>query len=141
MIRAPVSVSIHGRDSRAWVEVNLAAVVENARTVARAAGTRLLPVVKANAYGVGAVAVSRALDAVDPWGFGVATLAEGVELRDAGVARPVLVFSPASPETFDRYQRHQLTPVLETADAIRARVGRRSQGGYLHLGIDNGKSR
>jgi len=40
------------RDSRAWVEVNLAAVVENARTVARTAGTRLLPIVKADAYGL-----------------------------------------------------------------------------------------
>jgi len=136
-----VSASNVGRPSSAWVEVSLAAVVENARTVARAAGTRLLPVVKANAYGVGAVAVSRALDAVDPWGFGVATLAEGVELRDAGVARPVLVFSPASPETFDRYQRHRLTPVLETADAIRAWVGLGSEGGSFHLGIDTGMSR
>ena len=60
--------SIRGRQAppRAWIEVNLAAVVENARTVARVAGTRLLPVVKANAYGVGAVAVSQALEAVDP---------------------------------------------------------------------------
>src|SRR2546422_5045902 len=49
--RAPVNVSTSGRDARAWVEVDLAAVVENARTVARVAGTRLLPVVKANAYG------------------------------------------------------------------------------------------
>src|SRR6266705_2710027 len=57
IIRAPVSVSVRGRDQRAWVEVDLAAVIENARTVARVAGTRLLPVVKANAYGVGAVAV------------------------------------------------------------------------------------
>jgi len=79
-----------GRYSRAWVEVDLAAVVENARTVARLAGTRLLPVVKANAYGVGAVAVSKALETLDPWGYGVATVEEGAELRAAGIARPVL---------------------------------------------------
>jgi len=134
-----VSASNVGRPSSAWVEVSLAAVVENARTVARAAGTRLLPVVKANGYGVGAVAVSQALEAVDPWGFGVATIAEGVELRDAGVARPVLVFSPASAERLDLYHRHRLTPMLETAEAIRAWVGR--QGGPFHLGIDTGMSR
>src|SRR3989454_913363 len=94
IIPAPVNGSIRGRQAppRAWVEVDLAAVVENARTVARVAGTRLLPVVKANAYGVGAVAVSKALEAVDPWGDGVATIEEGAELRAAGVARPVLGF-------------------------------------------------
>jgi len=107
--------------------------------VARAAGTRLLPVVKANGYGVGAVAVSRALETVDPWGYGVATIAEGVELRDAGLDRPVLVFSPASPETLDAYARYRLTPVLETAAAIRAWVGQ--EGGAFHLGIDTGMSR
>ena len=90
-----MNASPSGRDARAWVEVDLAAVVENARTVARVAGTRLLPVVKANAYGVGAVAVSKALEAVDPWGYGVATIEEGAELRAAGIARPVLVFMPA----------------------------------------------
>ena len=134
-----MSASTIGRSSSAWVEVSLAAVVENARAVARAAGTRLLPVVKANGYGVGAVAVSRALDAVDPWGFGVATVPEGLELRDGGIARPILVFSPASPETFDLYERHRLTPVLETAPAIRAWLAR--EGGTFHLGIDTGMSR
>ena len=134
-----MSASNVGRSSSAWIEVSLAALVENARTVARAAGTRLLPVVKANGYGVGAVAVSRALEAVDPWGYGVATIAEGVELRDAGLDRPVLVFSPASPETLDAYARYRLTPVLETAAAIRAWVGQ--EGGAFHLGIDTGMSR
>src|SRR5207245_1040469 len=91
------------REVRPWIEVNLAAVVENARTVARVAGTRLLPVVKANAYGVGAVAVSRALETVDPWGYGVATVEEGADLRAAGIARPILVFMPARPDLFDAY--------------------------------------
>src|SRR5947199_226456 len=112
IIRAPVSVSVRGRDQRAWVEVDLAAVIENARTVARVAGTRLLPVVKADAYGVGAVAVSKALEALDPWGYGVATVEEGAELRAAGIARPVLVFTPARNGLFDGYREQRLTPAL-----------------------------
>ena len=80
---------------RTWIEVDLAALLANARTVAaRAAGARLLPMVKANAYGLGAVPVARALEALDPWGFGVASAAEGRELREAGIVRPVLVFAP-----------------------------------------------
>lgn len=123
--------------------MNLAAVVENARTVARVAGTRLLPVVKANAYGVGAVAVSTALETVDPWGYGVATVEEGAELRAAGIARPVLVFMPARPDLFDAYQTHRLTPALGDRASIRAWIARgaRGGGGAFHLEIDTGMSR
>ena len=136
--------SVRGRESRAWVEVSLAAVVENARTLARVAGTRLLPVVKANAYGVGAVAVSKALEAVDPLGYCVATIEEGVELRAAGIARPVLVFMPARPDLFDAYQVHRLTPALGDRATIHdwlARGEGGTGGGGFHLEIDTGMSR
>jgi len=136
-----VNGSVRGRESRAWVEVSLAAVVENARAVARVAGTRLLPVVKANAYGVGAVAVSKALEAVDPLGYCVATIDEGVELRAAGIARPVLVFMPPRPDLFDAYQTHRLTPALGDPASIRAWIARGSRGGAFHLEIDTGMSR
>src|SRR2546426_10443252 len=128
-----------GRYSRAWVEVDLAAVVENARTAARVAGTRLLPVVKANAYGVGAVAVSRALETLDPWGYGVATVEEGAELRAAGIARPVLVFMPVQPALFDEFDRFRLTPALGDADAIALWTARGPRP--FHLEIDTGMRR
>ncbi len=123
--------------SRAWVEVDLAAVVENARAIARIAGTRLLPIVKANAYGVGAVAVSKALEQLDPWGYGVATVAEGVELRVAGISRPVLVLMPARRDLFDAYHEHRLTPALGDGPSIEAWLG----GGSFHLEIDTGMGR
>src|SRR5256885_8682239 len=112
---APVSVSTKGE---AWVEVDVEALVDNARTVAKIAGTRLLPVVKANAYGVGAVSVSKALEPLDPWGYGVATIEEGAELRAAGITRPILVFLPSRAQRFDDYERHQLTPALGDAGSI-----------------------
>src|SRR6185436_17830957 len=119
--------------------VVLAAVVDNARTVARVAGTRLLPVVKANAYGVGAVAVSKALEVLDPWGYGVATVEEGAELRAAGITRPVVVFMPAQPALFDQLDRFQLTPVLGDADAIAQWTARARRP--FHLEIDTGMGR
>src|SRR5437879_4390942 len=108
---------ISGPKSRAWVEVDLAAVVDNARTVARCAGTRLLPMVKANGYGVGAAAVCKALEAVDPWGYGVATVDEGADLRAAGITRPVVVFMPIGPALFEEFERFRLPPVLGDAGA------------------------
>jgi len=120
--------------------VSLAAVAENARTVARVAGTRLLPVVKANAYGVGAVAVSKALEALDPWGYGVATLEDGAELRAAGITRPVVVFMPGQPSLFAEYDRFRLTPVLGDAAAIVEWTGR-AEARPFHLEIDTGMGR
>lgn len=125
--------------ARAWVEVDLAALVENARTVAHAAGTRLLPVVKANAYGVGAVAVSRALEPLDPWGYGVATIEEGAELRAAGITRPILVFMPPRAQLFDEYDRLQLTPALGDAGSILEWTTRGEHP--FHLEIDTGMGR
>ncbi len=128
-----------GRENRAWVGVDLAAVTDNARTVARSAGARLLPVVKANAYGLGAAAVSTALEALDPWGYGVATLEEGAELRGAGIRRPILVLMPARPDLFDYYVEHRLTPALGDAISLRTWVNRGL--GPFHLEIDTGMGR
>jgi alanine racemase len=139
MIPAQLMESMSAPHSRAWVEVSLAAVVDNARTVARIAGTRLLPIVKANAYGVGAVAVSRALERTDPWGYGVATLEEGAELRAAGIARPVLVFTPGRPELFDQYRRLDLRPALGDRGSIAAWLAAGS--GPCHIEIDTGMGR
>jgi alanine racemase len=130
---------MNGRTNRAWVEVDLAAVVDNARTAARVAGTRLLPMVKANAYGVGAVAVSKTLEALDPWGYGVATVEEGTELRAAGIARPVVIFMPVQPALFDQFDRFQLTPVLGDPDAIVQWTARGQRA--FHLEIDTGMGR
>ena len=136
-----MNVPTSGRDARAWVEVDLAAVVENARTVARVTGTRLLPVVKADAYGVGAVAASRALAAVDPWGLAVATIDEGAELRAAGITQRVLVFMPARAESLDAYEDHRLTPALGDERSIAAWIARGARGGPFHLEIDTGMGR
>src|ERR1041384_685292 len=94
---------------RAWVEVDLGALSRNAAAIAAHAGVPILPMVKADAYGLGAIRVARALDRLDPWGFGVATVAEGEELRAASITRPILVFTPLLPGEFDAAERADLT--------------------------------
>src|SRR5205809_3332263 len=132
-------VSMSKSGSRAWIDVDLGALVENARTVARIAGAKLLPVVKANAYGLGAVAVARALEQVDPWGYGVATIEEGAELRAAGITRPILVFMPVRAQLFDQYDLHQLTPALGDAGSILEWTTRGERA--FHVEIDTGMGR
>ncbi|HEY5062547.1 MAG TPA: alanine racemase [Gemmatimonadaceae bacterium] len=123
---------------RAWVDVDLGALLRNASAIAAQAHVPLLPMVKADAYGLGAVRVARVLERLDPWGFGVATVAEGEELRRASITRPIVVFTPLMPDDFDAAARASLTPTLGDSAAI----ARWSQTGRpWQLAIDTGMSR
>jgi alanine racemase len=125
--------------TRAWVDVDLAALVANARTVAMVSGSRLLPMVKANGYGLGAVEVSRALESLDPWGFGVASTAEGSALRAAGISRPILVVTPLIPEWIDEHLKLDLRPSIGDVLALESWIAR--SGRPFHIEIDTGMSR
>lgn len=107
-------------EARAWLEVDLAALIANARSYADRAGAPLLPMVKADAYGLGAVAVSRALEQVEPWGYGVATVEEGEALRAAGIARPIVMLSPLLASEVSRCAEAGLRPTLGDLTALRA---------------------
>jgi alanine racemase len=80
----------------AWLELDLDALRGNLAALRRIAGPafRVEPVVKADAYGTGAVPMAFALERSGADGLSVATLDEAIELRDAGVALPILVLYP-----------------------------------------------
>ncbi len=132
-------MSITQETARAWVDVDLTALVANARTIAAIAGGRLLPMVKANGYGLGAVPVARALETLDPWGYGVATIEEGAELRAARITRPILVFTPLCNDAIRRFLTHDLRPVIDDAGVLRAWIGATDRP--FHLEVDTGMAR
>lgn len=109
---------MQGPLTRAWVEIDLGALLRNGARVAEFSSARLLPMVKADAYGLGATRIACALQELDPWGFGVATVAEGDELRRAGIERPIVVFTPLLIGELDAARRARLTPTLGSAAAI-----------------------
>lgn len=124
--------------TRAWVEVDLAALRRNGAAVAARAGVPLLPMVKADGYGLGAMHIALALEELSPWGYGVATVGEGEELRRGGITRPIIVFTPILRTEIDAMRRADLTPALGDPAVIEswARTGR-----DWHLQIDTGMSR
>lgn len=133
-------IEVETGTARAWVDVDVAALVANARTVQAHARVPLLPMVKANGYGLGAVPVARALEAVAPWGFGVATTDEAAALRRAGILRPIVVFTPLAPWTVDACLAAEARPAigdLAALDAWRARAG----GRPFHVELDTGMGR
>ena len=125
--------------ARAWVDVDLGALVTNARTVAAACGVRLLPMVKANGYGLGAVEIVRALEKVDPWGFGVASIEEAASLRAAGIRRPILLVTPLIPDWIEQCLALDLRPSLGDSVTLERWVSQGSKS--FHIEIDTGMSR
>src|SRR5690606_12661283 len=73
-----------------------------------------------------------------PWGFGVATVDEGRELRAAGIDRPIVVFTPMLVEQLQEARAARLTPALHHAESIRYWAG---TGLPWHLAVDTGMHR
>jgi alanine racemase len=123
---------------RAWLRVDLEALRRNASRLAGQVGRPLLAMVKADAYGLGAVRVAETLEADDPWGYGVATVAEGASLRRAGIERPIVVFTPAQSQDLPGYAELGLRAVVGDLDTLDACI----DGGFsFHVEIDTGMSR
>ncbi len=118
--------------------VDLAAVRENYRLLSRRAAVPLLPMVKADAYGLGAVEIATLLDAERPVAFGVASVGEGRQLREAGIASDIVVFTPVLPSDFCAAAQSRLTLCLANPEHIVSWV---QVGGAWHLPIDTGMNR
>jgi alanine racemase len=132
---------------RAWVEINLDAIAHNIQQVLAqlAPGTDLMVIVKADAYGHGAIAVAEtALDAGATW-LGVATIPEGIVLREAGIIAPILILGATNlPEQVLSMVEWNLQPTLVTpkqalvfAETLQAP----KLSLPVHLKLDTGMSR
>lgn len=110
-----------------------------------AGNVTLLAVVKADAYGHGATEVARVLEKEGAKAFGVATVEEGVQIRDAGVIHPeVLVLAGFVGDQVEQIFHHRLTPVildLEMAKLLDQRVRGSTRTVSVHLKVDTGLGR
>lgn len=120
------------------MEVDLAALVRNTTALRDRAGVPVIPMIKADAYGLGAVEAAHALESLAPLAYGVATIAEGVELRAAGITRAILVFTPLAIAEFAVAHAADITPTLGSCDEIKAW---KSYGSPYHLSVDTGMAR
>ena len=123
--------------------IDLAALRENFRTAQQCsgAGVPLIGVVKANAYGHGAVPVARVLEAAGAAALGVATPEEGIELREAGLKSSILCFGGPFAGGSDLFHRYDLTPVLYNEEQIRALNPSGAARIPVYLKVDTGMTR
>ena len=146
--RSEVSPGVEDREAAlrpAWVDVDLSALEHNlARIRGKIAGAGVMAVVKADAYGHGAIGVSRALEAAGVDWLGVALLEEGAEIRRAGVELPILVLGTARPAKIALYARYRLTPTISSLSELSLWLdwtADQSEPRPIHLKVDTGMGR
>lgn len=127
-------------------EVDLSAIAFNLTGIRKKVGetTKILAVVKANAYGHGNTTVSRFIERKYADYFGVAIVEEGMALRTAGITKPILVFTPPVHNQIDAYFAYDLEPTISSADdaqALDRAARKRKRTLYAHLKIDTGMNR
>jgi len=131
-----------------WAEISLAQLKENLAVIRRHVGPerKVLAVVKADAYGHGAVPVARALEDAQVDALGVACVSEGVELRQGGVRAPIVVLTGFFPGEEKDLVEHDITPgITEVGQVERlakaARAMKRPGRVPVHVKIDTGMGR
>jgi alanine racemase len=129
-----------------WAEIDLEALAENLRVIREQVGSEveIMAAVKADAYGHGAVACARRLEAEGVEWFGVALPEEGIELRRAGITKPILCLGGFWEGQQDACLLNNLTPVVYRQDMIESmdRVAREAGvTADVHVKIDTGMGR
>ncbi len=130
-----------------WIEIDLDAIGHNLKQVQfllSGTETRLLGVVKADAYGAGAVPVARVLEAGGIDRLGVVTLEEGIQLRRAGITCPILNMGTLFPDQVMPVVEHDLEQMVfqsEVAHALSREAERQGKTVHVHYKIDTGMSR
>ena len=137
---------VYARVSLSAIEANLLAMKGNIPE-----GTRIMAVIKTDAYGHGAVEIGKFLEGKDYiWGYATATAEEAFELRDAGLKKPILILGYTFPYAYERMLTEDIRPSVfrmdmakeldECAKGLIAR-GILTEPAPIHLAVDTGMSR
>ena len=130
---------------RCYAEISLEAIGHNIREVKKRLpeGVKLLGVVKANAYGHGAVPVASYLENQVDY-FATATIEEAVELRENGISAPILILGYVSPSQYGDLVEYDITQTIDSyaqALALEKEAARQNRKAKAHLAVDIGMTR
>src|ERR1700693_2956067 len=116
-----MSNPLHSEARPVWAEISLEAILHNLRVIRGHVGPqrKILAVVKSNAYGLGAVPISKALQKAGTEWFGVTCANEGIELREAGIRKRILILTGFWPGEEKRLFENNLTPTVTRVDDLR----------------------
>lgn len=129
---------------RAWAEIDIDALIHNLREIKKRAGKRkIMAVVKANAYGHGAMQLAPVISGYAD-AFAVATFEEAMELRKAGVEKEILILSPVPQAQYPMIIKNDIATVtfsLDGAKALSAAAGAAGKRARAYVAVDTGMGR
>ena len=125
------------------VEIDLDAITRNFDAVRKKAGVKVMAVIKADAYGHGAIQVARLLEDKCAF-FGVSSMLEAMELRQAGLSTPILILGQTPVNAFPTAIREGIRPTIfryEDAVALSNAAVEAGISAPFHFAVDTGMSR
>lgn len=133
--------------SRIYAEINLDAVAENFAAMKKNIDpkTKIMAVLKADGYGHGAVPIAHLIESYDYiWGFATATAEEALQLRAAGIQKPILVLGFVFAEHYAQMVEKDIRIVVfkrDMAEQLNAEAVRQGKKAVIHFGLDTGMTR
>lgn len=135
------------RPSRIYATIDLDAVTWNLENMKKniSEDTKIIAVLKADAYGHGAVPIAQHIESLPYiWGMAVACVEEGMELREAGIKKPILILGYTFAEDYPTIIEHDMRPAvftLEMAQHLSDAAVKMNQTAKIHIKIDTGMGR
>lgn len=133
--------------NRVCAEIDLDAILYNIEQMKNRIGGAgsLMAVVKTDGYGHGAAPIAEILEKVPyVWGYGVACLEEGIQLKEHGINKPILVLGCVFPDQYEEMIRNEIRAAVYTEDMARGMAEeafRQGKTAYFHIKIDTGMGR
>ena len=135
------------KNRRVKAVISLDAVEANFREMRKniAEDTKMIAVIKADAYGHGAVQIARLIHDYDYiWGFAAATAEEAIHLRQAGITKPILILGIVFDEYYPELVQYEIRPAVceyEEAKKLSGEAVRQGKTVHIHLALDTGMTR
>ena len=131
---------------RVYAEVNLDAICQNVQNVMQKVGqsTKVMAIIKAGAYGHGAIPVAKALQEIGVFAFGVATAKEALALRRAGIQNGILILGPVFSEDLPRLLENNVSMTiscLDMAKEVEEVAALHHKNAKIHIKVDTGMGR
>ena len=132
--------------NRVYLKIDLDTICDNTRAIQKKVGadTKVMVVVKADAYGHGAIEVAKALSEISTYGFAVATVGEALALRRAGITKPILILDFVFPNQFETIIRNNIMltvfrySIAKQLSEVAVRMGTTA---HIHIKVDTGMGR
>ncbi len=132
--------------NRVYLKIDLDRICDNVQEIIKKVGdnTMVMPVVKADAYGHGAIEVTKALSEIGTYGFAVATVGEALALRRAGITKPILILDFVFPNQFETIVRNDIMLTIfqyGIAKSLNEAAEMMGTTAHIHIKIDTGMGR